>query len=85
MVDQAWEVLEMRRQPEGIASELVLGDGGPRLALPGYGFRLACGVCGRRGRCSRRLGRALFIAEHRGGSGSAGGHLATAPGDERRH
>ena len=63
----AWEGLELRRQPEGIAGELELGDGGPRPARPGYGFLRDCGVCGRSGWCSRRLGRALFIAERQGG------------------
>ena len=65
----AWEGLELPRRPEGIAGELELEDGGPRPARPGYGFLLACGVCGSAGWCSRRLGAALFIGERRGGFG----------------
>ena len=83
-VAQAWEGLELPRRPEGIAGELELGDGGPRPARPGYGFLLNREVCVSAGRCSRRLGVALFIGERRGCLGSAGGHLSTAPGDERR-
>ena len=45
-VAQAWEGLELPRRPEGITGELELGDGGPRPARPGYGFRRGCGVCG---------------------------------------
>ena len=37
-VAQAWEGLKLPRQPDGIAGELELGDGGPRPARPGYGF-----------------------------------------------
>ena len=66
---RAWEGLELRRQPEEIAGELELGDGGPRPARPGYNFLQDRGVCVRSGRCSRRLGRALFIAERRVGIG----------------
>ena len=80
----AWEGLELPRRPEGIAGELELEDGGPRPAWPGYGFLRACGLCGSGGWCSRRLGAAPFIGERGGGSGSTGGHLSTAPGDERR-
>ena len=65
----AWEGLELPRRPEGIADELELEDGGPRLARPGYSFLLACGVCGSAEWCSRRLGAALFIGERRGGFG----------------
>ena len=68
-VAQAWEGLELPRRPEGIAGELELGDGGPRPARPGYGFLLACGLCGSGGWCSRRLGAAPFISERRGGFG----------------
>ena len=53
----ASEGLELPRRPEGIAGELQLRDGGPRPARPGYGFLLACGVCGSAGWCSSRLGR----------------------------
>ena len=80
----AWEGLELPRRPEGIAGELELEDGGPRPSRTGYGFLRACGVFGSGGWCSRRLGAAPFIGERRGDSGSAGGHLSTAPGDERR-
>lgn len=68
-VARAWEGLESRRRPKGIAGELELGDGGPWPARPGYGFLRDCGVCGRSRLCSRRLGRALFIAEPREGIG----------------
>ena len=44
-VAQAWEGLELPQRQEGIAGELELGDGGPRLARLGYGFLLLCGVC----------------------------------------
>lgn len=68
-VAQAWEGLELLRRPEGIASELELGDGGPRPTRPGSGFVLHRGVCVSAGWCSRRLGRALFIGERQGCSG----------------
>ena len=64
-----WEGLELRRRPEWIAGELELGDSGPRPARPGYGFLRGYRVCGSGGWCSRRLGRALFIAEQQEGIG----------------
>ena len=42
-VAQAREGLELPRRPEGIVSELELGDGGPRPARPGYVFLRCCG------------------------------------------
>ena len=84
MVALAWEGLELLRRPEGIAGELELKDGGPRPARPGYGFLRACGVCGSGGWCSRWLGRLHLLESGEGGSGSAGGHLSTATGDEQR-
>ena len=64
-----WEGLGLRGRPKGITGQLELGDGSPRPARPGYGFLLACGVCGSAGWCSRRLGAAPFIGERRGGFG----------------
>ena len=66
---RAWEGLELRRRPEGIAGELELEDGGPWPARPGYGFLQDRGVRGWSGWCWRRLGRDLYIAERRGGIG----------------
>ena len=80
----AWDGLELPRRLEGIAGELELKNGGPRPARPGYGYLHDCGVCGSGGWCSRRLGVAPFIGEHRGWIRVRRQHLDSALGDDRR-